>query len=94
MGGLEALAAEPNDSLHQQIRPTYWKEGALIGGAVGALLGAAAGYGVCDGSDDSSKHCAGSLVLGGVFGAALVAIPGALIGGRFSKDPVEPARPD
>jgi hypothetical protein len=29
-----------------------------------------------------------------VFGAALVAIPGALIGGQFSKEPAEPARPD
>jgi hypothetical protein len=26
-GGVKSLASEPSDSLKQQIRPTYWKEG-------------------------------------------------------------------
>jgi hypothetical protein len=89
VGGVKSLAAGPSDSLKQQIRPTYWKEGALIGGALGALLGAAAGHGLCEGGDEATKHCTGALVLGGVFGAALVAIPGALIGGQFSKEAAE-----
>ena len=94
VNGVKSWATEPSDSLRQQIRPTYWKEGALIGGALGAVLGAAAGYGLCEAGDEATKHCTGNLVLGGVFGAALVAIPGALLGGQFSKEPAEPARPD
>jgi hypothetical protein len=89
VGGVKSLAAEPGDSLKQQIRPTYWKEGAVIGGALGLLLGALTGYGLCEGGDEATKHCTGHLVLGGVFGAALVAIPGALIGGQFSKEPAD-----
>jgi hypothetical protein len=94
VGPLHPAGPTLADSVPKKIRPTYWKEGALIGGAVGALLGAAAGYGLCEGGDGTTKHCAGALVLGGVFGAALVAIPGALIGGQVSKEPAEPARPD
>jgi hypothetical protein len=85
------LAAEPRDSL-PRIRATYWKEGALIGGTLGALGGALLGHGFC-GLDESSKDCTGSLVLGGLLGAVVLAIPGALIGGQFSKEPAEPDPP-
>ena len=78
---LEAL----RDTVPAQLPPTYWKEGALIGGALGALGGALLGHAVCETSDESGKSCTGSLFLGGVLGAAILAIPGALIGGQFPK---------
>ncbi len=80
-----ARGGAPRDSIQRQIRPTYWKEGALIGGGLGALTGAWLGHGLCGMSDEFGKNCMGSLVLGGVLGAALLAIPGALIGGQFPK---------
>jgi tetrahydromethanopterin S-methyltransferase subunit D len=86
--------AEPRDSLRQQIRPTYWKEGALIGGALGAVGGALLAHRLCGLAEESTKNCARSLVLGGVLGAALLALPGALIGGQVSKQPVDRERPD
>lgn len=60
------------------------------GGALGALGGAVLGHGLCGLSEDSTKSCTGSLLLGALLGAAVVAIPGALIGGQFSKEPAEP----
>jgi hypothetical protein len=84
------LAVEPRDTLPRQSWPTYWKEGALIGGALGAIGGAVLAHRLCGLAEESTKHCTGSSVLGGVLGAALVAIPGALIGGQFSKEPTEP----
>jgi hypothetical protein len=77
--------AEPRDTLRPPIRPTYWKEGALIGGVLGAVGGAVLGHGLCELSEESRKDCTGGLVLGGVLGAALLAVPGALIGGQFPK---------
>jgi hypothetical protein len=91
--GRSEVISAPGDTLLREIRPTYWKEGALIGGLVGAVGGALIGNGLCDLSEDSSRHCTGSLVVGGVLGAALLAIPGALIGGQFRKDTEEPATP-
>lgn len=82
-------AAAP-DTLQEQIRPTYWKEGAWIGGVLGALGGAVLGHRLCGLAEESTRHCTGSLVLGGVLGAALLAIPGALVGGQFSKQAPEP----
>jgi hypothetical protein len=73
------------DSVRRQIRPTYWKEGALIGGGIGVLLGAWLGHGLCGLSDEFGKNCTGSLVVGGMVGAVLLAIPGALVGGQFPK---------
>jgi hypothetical protein len=74
-----------------RIRPTYWKEGPLIGGVLGAVGGALLGHGVCELSEESRKNCTGSLFPGGVLGAALLAIPGALIGGQFPKEKEENA---
>lgn len=88
------VAVEPRDSLLHQSRPTYWKEGALIGGALGAVGGAVLAHRLCGLAEESTKHCTGSSVLGGVIGAALLAIPGALIGGQFSKEPAEPGPSD
>jgi hypothetical protein len=75
----------PRDTVERQIRPTYWKEGALIGGIVGGVGGALLGHGLCEMSEDFDKNCIGSVLLGGVLGAALLAVPGALIGGQFPK---------
>jgi len=73
------------DTVQAQIQPTYWKEGALIGGVLGAVGGAFLGHGLCEDSEELGKNCTGSLFLGGVLGAVLLAIPGALVGGQFSK---------
>jgi hypothetical protein len=67
------------------IRPTYWKEGAVIGGILGGALGVLAGGGLCGQSEEPNKHCAGSMILGGMVGALLLGIPGALVGGLFPK---------
>jgi hypothetical protein len=79
--------AEPDTTKH--IRATYWKEGALIGGVIGALSGAYLGYGLCQDSDSAHGSCFLSAV-GGALGVALVlGVPGALIGGSFEKAPVD-----
>jgi hypothetical protein len=85
--GVGSILSEPlQDTVQAQIRPTYWKEGALVGGVIGALGGALLGHGLCETSEEFQKNCTGSLILGGVLGAALLAIPGALIGGQFAKN--------
>jgi len=79
--------AEPDDSL-RKVRPTYWKEGAVAGGLVGMVTGALLFRRLC-GLDESTDDCSGSTLVGAALGAALVAIPGALIGGQFSKNTAE-----
>jgi hypothetical protein len=44
---------------------------------------------LCGLPEESTKHCTGSTVLGSVLGAAILAMPGALIGGQFSKKQTE-----
>jgi hypothetical protein len=75
-----------SDSVKAQIKPTYWKEGMLIGGIAGAAGGGFLGYAFCQDSEDPDANCALSSVLGALGGALLLAIPGALIGGQFPKD--------
>jgi len=75
---------QPGDSIERDIRPTHWKEGALVGGLVGAVGGILLGRFVC-GLDESNRSCTGYTVGGAVGGAALLAITGALIGGQFPK---------
>ncbi len=88
------VAAGPRDSLRRQIPPTYWKEGAVTGGVLGAVGGALLAHRLCGLAEESTEHCTGSLALGGVLGAALLAIPGALIGGQFSRGPADHEHPD
>jgi hypothetical protein len=93
---LSSMLTEPRrDTLPRQIRPTYWKEGVLIGGVLGAVGGAFLGHGLCEMSEEFGKNCTGSLLLGGVLGAGLLAIPGALIGGQFPKhEDAKASRPE
>ena len=72
--------AEPRDSVVRDIRPTYWKEGALVAGLLGAVGGAVLGAAVCE----SGTGC---IIAGSLGGALLLAIPGALVGGQFRKQP-------
>jgi len=65
--------------------PTYWQEGALIGGLLGALGGALLGNGLCTDADTPGQSCTFSTVGGGVLGAVILGVPAALIGGAFSK---------
>ena len=77
--------SDPSDSV-ARIRPTYWKEGAVVGGAVGAI-----GFGLLVGAicglSESETGCTGKALLGGLVGGGVVAVPGALIGGLFPKAP-------
>jgi tetrahydromethanopterin S-methyltransferase subunit D len=73
------------DTVERQIQPTHWKEGALVGGVLGALGGALLGHAICTQSEQPEKNCTGTTVIGAVFSAAILAIPGALIGGQFPK---------
>jgi hypothetical protein len=77
---------EPADSIDRAIRPTYWKEGALVGGLVGAVGGALLGAAICRHSEVADKSCAGSTVGGALISGLVLAIPGALIGGQMHKD--------
>jgi hypothetical protein len=93
---LRSMVTEAHrDTLPRQIRPTYWQEGVLIGGLLGAVGGAFLGHGLCETSEEFGKNCTGSLLLGGVLGAGLLAIPGALIGGQFPKhEDAKASRPE
>jgi hypothetical protein len=79
----------PADSIDRNIRPTYWKEGALVGGLSGAAAGTVLGLVICRNSEELGKNCAGSAVAGGLIAALVLAIPGALIGGQISKGGAE-----
>ena len=67
------------------IRPTYWEEGAIVGGVAGGVSIGFLGYVACGLSEQPGRNCLGMTLLGSLFGAALGAIPGALIGGAFPK---------
>ena len=71
------------DSVRREIRPTHWKKGALIGGAVTGVGLLLLVDGFCRSSDTG---CEGgdvpmALLAGGVIGGLV----GALIGGQFPK---------
>jgi hypothetical protein len=90
------VLSDTTDSVPRRIRPSHWKEGALIGGlAVGAGL-AFLVYGLCDAGSESETDCSGAPVAGFLVGAIMGSITGALIGGQFPKgeEPSDPDRPD
>ena len=86
-GPLTAAALqEPRDSLQRDVRPTHWKEGALVGGLIGLVGGALLGAEICRNSEQSDQNCTGSVVGGALISGLVLAIPGALIGGQMHKN--------
>ena len=85
-GPLRAVVfGEPGDSVDRDIRPTHWKEGALVGGLIGATGGALLGAAICRNSEVADKSCGGTPVVSGLIVGLVLAIPGALIGGQIPK---------
>jgi hypothetical protein len=74
------------DSVPPEIRPTHWKEGALIGGLSLGLGMALLADGLCH-SSDSAGSCGGAMTAGFLLGGVLGGMVGALIGGQFPKAP-------
>ena len=68
---------------------THWLEGAIAGGALLGLGGAALAGGFCSYSE-TSDGCTGSTIGGFVVGAGTGFALGALIGGRFPKHERKP----
>ncbi len=65
-----------------RIAATHWKAGAVVGGTVLGLLGAAAFVGLC-GYDSPCQHPVGSAMGGFALGAVVGFGLGALVGGQF-----------
>ena len=72
------------DSLRREIRPTHWKEGALVGGLVTGLSLGLLVDGLCR-QYEGTGECAGALTGGFVVGAVIGGVTGALVGGQFPK---------
>jgi hypothetical protein len=84
---LRAFTAEPADTVARPIKPTYWKEGGVIGAVPMALFLGWLTHGLCQDPDGGGGECTGALV-GGALGGGLVGfLAGALIGGQFPKHP-------
>jgi len=81
-----APAAVVSNALPRTVKPTHWKRGALVGGAIGAAawITYIATHGC--GSTTTNERCV-FIGIGMTPVAALIgAIPGALIGGMFPKE--------
>jgi hypothetical protein len=83
------LAGLPADTTPRRYPPTYWKEGALVGGTVSALLFGMFVAGLCANGDAGSGSCVGNTVFAVVMGGSIGGGIGALVGGLFPKP--EPA---
>jgi hypothetical protein len=73
------------DSVRHRIRPTYWKQGAFIGGLTAGLGLALFIAGLCHDSD-TSNNCGSALTGGFLVGGVIGGVSGALIGGQFPQD--------
>jgi uncharacterized protein YcfJ len=90
----ELLAAAPRGPLRQPlaadsarpIRPTHWKEGALVGGVAGGIGLALFADAFCRSVADSGPDCGGASTAGFLLGAVLGGLTGMLIGGQIPKD--------
>jgi hypothetical protein len=70
----------------RQIKPTYWKEGGIIGAvAAGAFMTYFAG-GFCA-MADGNRSCTGAMIGGALIGSGVGFALGGLIGGAFPKGP-------
>lgn len=85
---LHLLASEPSDTVARQIKPTYWKEGGLIGGVASGIFFALVGHAVCAYQEGNTRTCGLKLIAGAVFGGGLGFALGALVGGQFSRGPL------
>jgi hypothetical protein len=79
------FSREAVDTTPRQIKPTYWKEGGVVGGALGGVFVATLAYGLCTQSEGNTRHCGFKLLGGAVLGAGAGFGLGALIGGQFPK---------
>jgi hypothetical protein len=70
------------DSVRREIRPTHWKEGALIGGVVTGLGLVLWVNALCS---DSGTDCGDAVPLALLGGGLVGGVVGALIGGQFPK---------
>ena len=77
------------DSVPREIRPTHWKEGALIGGVSLGLGLAVLADALCR-SSDSGVSCGGATTGGFLLGSVIGGLTGALIGGQFLKKAKDP----
>lgn len=73
------------DSMPLSIRPTHWKEGALVGGLAMGIGLALLADGFCR-SADSGADCGGASTAGFLLGGVVGGLTGMLIGGQFPKD--------
>jgi hypothetical protein len=73
------------DSVRHRVRPTHWKEGALIGGLAAGVGLALVGDALCRGSD-AAGDCGGALTAGFLVGGVMGGFVGMLIGGQVPKD--------
>src|SRR5215207_7782473 len=71
------------DTVPRDIRPTHWKEGAIIGGLTTGLAFGLLADGFCQNSE--TGNCGRATVGGFLLGGALGGLIGALIGGQFTK---------
>lgn len=78
---------EPSDTVARQIRPTYWKEGGLIGGVASSILVGLFAQGMCAYAEGNTRNCGLSLITGAVLGGGVGFGLGALVGGQFPKGP-------
>jgi hypothetical protein len=73
------------DTVVRHIKPTYWREGGLVGAvAIGTFM-AYLGHGLCSDGDTTRGSCADELVSGALLGGFAGFGIGALIGGQFPK---------
>ena len=81
----------PNLPSPAEYRRTHWKEGAIVGGLLLGLGGAALAHGLCTQSDTRREDCGGKALEGFVFGGATGFAIGALLGGLFPKHSLPPS---
>lgn len=84
-GPLRIDLTQRSDSLEDAAQQTHWKEGAVVGGLVGAVGGAVLGTAVCKNSEEIGKSCTGTAVESGLIAALVLPIPCTLIGGQIPQ---------